>query len=89
MSAKSLMARVKKVRAIVDALGPEVSFRKLHAVLNALEMQVEDGDYQRHAVSRLCEALLATASLYDIPEGRAGQLEAAVCAVVTLVEDRP
>ena len=88
MTGKSLMARVKKVRELVDSLGPAVAFRKLHGVLNALEMQVEDGDYQRHAVARLCEALLATAELYDISEGRAGQLEAAACAVVTLIEDR-
>jgi hypothetical protein len=37
---------------------------------------------------RLCEALLATAELYDIPEGIAGRIEDATCAVVTLVEDR-
>ena len=85
---KSLTARVKKVRELVDSLGPPVAFRKLHGVLNALEMQVEDGNYQRHAVTRLCEALLATAELYDIREDRARQLEEAACAVVTLVEDR-
>ncbi len=88
MTGKSLMAKVKKVRELVDSLGPAVTFRKLQSVLNALEMQVEDTHYQRHAVTRLCEALLATAELYDIPERLAGQLEEAACAVVTLVEDR-
>jgi hypothetical protein len=88
MPGKSLMAKVRQVRTLVDSLGPAIAFRKLHGILNALEMQVEDGDYQRHAVTRLCEALLATAELYNIPERLAGQLEEAVCSVVTLVEDR-
>jgi hypothetical protein len=88
MAGKSLMARVNKVRKLVDSLGPAITFRKLHGILNALEMQVEDGDYQRHAVTRLCEALLATRELYDIPEGLADDLEEAACSVVSLVEDR-
>jgi hypothetical protein len=88
MAGKSLTARVGKVRALVDSLGPPITVRKLHGILNALEMQVEDGNYQRHAVVRLCEALLATARLYTIPEHLAGQLEEAACSVVTLVEDR-
>ena len=88
MTDKSLVAKVKGVRELVDSLGSAVLFRKLHGVLNALEMQVEDLNYQRHAVARLCEALLATADLYDIPDVLGGQLEEAACAVVTLVEDR-
>ncbi len=88
MAGKSLMAKVKEVRELVDSLGPAVGFRKLQGVLNALEMQIEDGNYQRRAVTRLCEALLATAELYDIPERLAGQLADATCAVVTLVADR-
>jgi hypothetical protein len=87
MAGESLAARVKKVRATVDSLGPAIAFRKLHGILNALEIQIEDGDYQHQAVTRLCEALLATAELYDIPEDLAGKLEAAVCSVVSLVED--
>lgn len=85
---KSLAARVKKVRELVDSLGSAVAFRKLHGILNALEMQVEDGNYQRHAVTRLCEALLATVELYGIPEPLTGQIEEAACALVTLVEDK-
>jgi hypothetical protein len=88
MAEKSLRARVKKVRELVDSLGPAVAFRKLRGVLGALEMQVEDGNYQRHAVARLCEALLATAELYYIPEELAQRLEEAACSVVSLVEDR-
>jgi hypothetical protein len=88
MAAKTLTARVKKVRELVDSLGPAGRFRKLHGILNALEMQVEDGNYQRHAVTRLCEALLATAELYALPDDLAGDLEEAACAVVSFVEDR-
>jgi len=88
MAGKSLTAKVSKVRALVDSFVPAVAFRKLHGILYALEVQVADGKYQHHAVVRLCEALLATAELYDIPDGLAGQLEEAACAVVALVEDR-
>ena len=88
MAGKSVTAKVKKLRRLVDSLGTEVAFRKLHSILNALEMQVDDGNYQRYAVTRLCEALLATAESFDIPEDLAGQLEEAACAVVALVEDR-
>jgi hypothetical protein len=87
VTGKSVMARVKKLRQLVDSLGTAVTFRKLHGILDALEMQVDDGNYRRHAVTRLCEALLATAELYDIPEGIAGQIETMTCALVTLVED--
>ena len=87
MSGKSVAARVKKLRQLVDSLGTAVAFRKLHGILDAMEMQVDDGNYRRHAVTRLCEALLATAELYDIPEAIAGKIEAAACALVTLVED--
>jgi len=88
MAGKSLVSGVRKVRAAVEALGTPPAFRKLYGILNALEMQVEDGDYQRHAVTRLCEALLATAELYAIPEDLGGRLEEAACALVTLVEGR-
>jgi hypothetical protein len=88
MAGKSVTAKVKKLRQVIDSLGTQVSFRKLHSLLNALEMQVKGGNYQHHAVTRLCEALLATAESYDIPEELAGQLEEAACAVVALVEDR-
>jgi hypothetical protein len=87
VSGKSVAARVKKLRQLVDSLGTAVAFRKLHGILDAMEMQVDDGNYRRHAVTRLCEALLATAELYDIPEAIARQIEEAACALVTLVED--
>jgi hypothetical protein len=88
MADKQLMAEVEKLRKQVKALGSVRAFRKLHGVLKALEMQVEDGDYQRHAVARLCEALLATRELYCLPEEAARDLENTACKVVTLVEER-
>ena len=88
MARNSVKSGVKRLREAVDSLGTPVEFHKLQAVLKALELQVDDGHYQRHAVNRLCEALLATAQLYDLPEELAGELEEAACVVVALVEDR-
>jgi hypothetical protein len=87
MPRQSVKSGVKRLREAVDSLGTPAEFRKLHAVLKAMELQVDDGHHQRHAVTRLCEALLATAQLYDVPEEFAGKLEEAACAVVALVED--
>lgn len=88
MAGKSVSAKVKKLRRLVDSLGTDVTFRKLRSIQDALETQVDDGNYQRFAVTRLCEALLATAQSCDIPEQLSAQLEEAACAVVALVEDR-
>ena len=88
MARKSVKSAVKKLRQAVDFLGAPAECGKVQAVLNGLELQVDDGDYQRHAVTRLCEALLATAQLYSVPEKVSEELEKAACAVVTLVEDR-
>ena len=88
MAGTSITAKVKKLRQVVDSLGTAAAFGKIQVILEALEMQVDDGNFQRRAVTRLCEALLATAELYDVPEHLARQLEEATCAVVTLVEDR-
>ena len=57
MARKSVTARVKKLRRVVDSLGAPAAFRKIHVILEASEMQVDDGNFQRHAVTRLCEAL--------------------------------
>jgi len=84
---QKLTARVRKVRKLVDALGPVVAFRQLHGILNALEMQVEDGNYHRRAVARLCEALLATAELYHIPKFLTKQLEEAIRSVKGDIQD--
>ena len=91
---RSVMARnptyaaVAPIRALVESLGPPISFRKLHGILNALEMQVEDGHFQRHAVARLCEAMLATAELYGLEEEDARRLEELTCGLISLVQDR-
>ena len=87
MPRQSVKSGVKKLRDAVDSLGTPAEFRKLQAILKALELQVEDGHHQHHAVTRLCEALLATVQLYDVPEELAGKFEEAACAVVSLVED--
>jgi hypothetical protein len=87
MPRKSVKSGVKRLREAVGSLGTPAEIYKLQAVLKALELQVDDGHYERHAVTRLCEALLATAQLYDVPEELAGKLEEAACAVVALVED--
>jgi len=88
VSDESLKARVKRVRELLTSLGPAVSFRKLYGILNALEMQIEDGKYQRHAVARLCEALLAAAEGYSIPDSIQTDLEEAACGVISVVLDR-
>jgi hypothetical protein len=86
MAGKQVLVQVKQVRELLESLGPPISFRKMFGILNALEMQVEDGRYQRHAVARLCEALLATADLYDLPERATGRLEELACGMIDLVE---
>ncbi len=88
MASKQVLAQVRRLRAHVESFGPPSAYRKMFGILNALEMQVEDGQYQRHAVARLCEALLATAELYDIPEHASERLETLACGVIELVEGR-
>jgi hypothetical protein len=88
MARHPLLEAVRPLRQLVESLGPPIVYRKLHGILKALEMQVEDGHYQRHAVARLCEALLATAELYDIPEAVAGRLEESACRVIDVAEQR-
>ncbi len=86
MTNNPLLKQAGQIRKLLELLGPPIAFRKMFGILNALEMQVEDGKYQRHAVARLCEALLATAQFYDIPEDMAGRLEELACGMIDLVE---
>jgi hypothetical protein len=88
IASNPVLAQVQQIRKLIELLGPPILFRKMIGIQNALEMQVEDGQYQRHAVVRLCEALLATAELYDVPGEVAEQLEAMACRVIDLVERR-
>lgn len=83
-----LLDSVRDIRKCVESFGPPITYRKLNGILNALEMQVEDGNYNRHAVVRLCEACLATAELYSLPDGMPEQFESLTLRVVTLVENR-
>ena len=82
MRHKQDMVPIRKVNELLETLGPPIVFRKMFGILNALEMQVEDGHYQRSAVARLCEALLACAELYDIPEQAEKRLEVLVREIV-------
>ena len=79
---------VKQIGDLLESLRPRNTFRKLFGILNALGMQVEDGNYHRHAVGRLCEALLATIQLYDIPQDTAERLEQLACELVDLMQRR-
>jgi hypothetical protein len=86
MARNRVYAAVKPIRELLESLGPPIAFRKLHGILNALEMQVEDGRFQKHAVTRLCEAMLATAELYEIDEETASRLESLTCGLIDLVQ---
>ena len=79
------MAAVKPIRELLESHGPPIVWRKLNGILNALEMQVEDGRFQVLAVTRLCEALLASAELYPIGKEAAGRLEQLTNAVIERV----
>ena len=88
MARDAVVAAGKPMRELLEALGLPLAFRKLYGILNALEMQVEDGHYQHHAVTRLCEALLATAELYDIPDELAARLQELACGVIDRAKRR-
>ena len=82
---KVLHEKVKRIRRFVESWGPLILVRKMNGILNALEMQVEDGKYQREAVVRLGEALLATTELYEIEGERLAKLEEMVGEMIVLV----
>ena len=84
MTRNRLLSALKPIRKLLESLGPPIEFRKLRGILNALEMQVEDGLFQPHAVARLCEAFLATAELYVIDEETKAQLQQLTGAVIDL-----
>ena len=86
MAKTKILKAVEQIRELVESLGPPIKFRKLNGIVAALEIQVEDGKFQKHAVARLCEAILATAELYTIDEDRESTLEELACSVIDLVE---
>ena len=57
---------LQEVRRVVEQLGPAILFRKLYGVLNAIEMQIEDGNYRSEALIRLGEALREVAVFYGV-----------------------
>ena len=78
---------LKPISELLNSLGPRIRFRKLHGITNALEMQIEDRHYHKHAVTRLGEAMLATAELYGIDEQASLRLEGLVCKLIELAQD--
>jgi hypothetical protein len=50
-------------------------------------MHIEDRDFHEHAVTRLGEAMLATAERYGIDEQDSARLEELVCRLIELVQD--
>ena len=65
---------LQEVRRVIESLGPAILFRKLYGVLNAIEMQIEDGKYRSAAVVRLGEALQETAVFYEVDPAVLSQL---------------
>lgn len=56
-----------KVREVINSVGlPLVKARKFNAILNAIEMQIEDYEYTDEVVKALDGALLALASSYGL-----------------------
>lgn len=76
------------MRNCVGNFGEPIVYRKLNGILNALGMQVEDDIYSSSGVVRLCEALLATAELYELPIEGAEELEKLTIAVIQFVTIR-
>lgn len=64
-----------EVRHVVEQLGPAILFRKLYGLLNAIEMQIEDGRYRPSAIHSLGEALRETAVLYGVDSAAQSLLE--------------
>ena len=52
MAGTTTIGKVKELRPLVDSLGAEIEVRKVESILNAVELQVDDGNYHRYAVNR-------------------------------------
>jgi hypothetical protein len=57
-------------------------------VMNAIEMQIEDGQYRHEAVVHLGDALLETAKFYGLSPAVQTQLEDAFSAFLTYCKKR-
>ena len=71
---------LRDVRRVIEPLGPAIRFRKLYSVLNAMEMQVEDGKYRSEAVVRLGDALRETAVFYGVDSAVQSRIAHAIVA---------
>ena len=66
---------LEKVREVTASFGlPLKRARKFNGVFNAIEMQIEDGEYSADAVKALDQALLALAR-WCVPEAEYPRLE--------------
>ena len=81
------MAAAAEVRRLVEELGPSIMFRKMHGIMNALEMQLEDGHYSQAAVRALGNALLETAELYEVESAKAQELGTTLYRLVKELQD--
>ena len=56
-----------RVQDVVDSAGlPLLKERKLNGILNAIEMQIEDYDYDEDVVKALVRALVSLAERYEL-----------------------
>ena len=56
---------LRRVKETISAMGlPPLKFRKLNGILNALEMQIEDFDYDIKVVQSLGNALMRLAEIH-------------------------
>jgi hypothetical protein len=79
---------LQEVRRVIEPLGPAILFRKLHGVLNAIEMQIEDGEYRSQSVVHLGEALRETAVFYGVDSAVQSRLAQAFAAFLRKLQER-
>ncbi|HEV3260999.1 MAG TPA: hypothetical protein VG013_29375 [Gemmataceae bacterium] len=80
------VAALQEIRAIVEALGPPILFRKMNGVFNAIEMQIEDYQYRQEVLEALGQALLETAIFYRLDARVSSRLQAAYASFLRKME---
>jgi hypothetical protein len=61
------MQALANVRQVIASRGfPLMTQRKCNGILNAMAMQIEDGEYSIEVVEHLGDALLALATAYQV-----------------------
>ncbi|MCL0078751.1 hypothetical protein M1O56_03695 [Dehalococcoidia bacterium] len=69
-----------KVHDLIQSFNlPFAAARKFNAIMDAIEIQVEDCHYSPAVIDYLCESILALADQYELKEQRA-KLEAVLTA---------